>query len=226
MNDDMSFCTSCGQPLDVGTASGGGPFTGGSAGPESGFAGETAGPAGGDPGFAGRTAGADRGYAGGTAGSDPGFAGRSDGSDPRFAGGAGGFGPGAGMGSVGGEPGYYAPYSTPYDHTAEFDPRDISDNKVFCMVVYLMGTFGVIIAMLASNMSPFVRFHVREALKITVIQTLTLIFMGILCWTVFVPIVGAIFLAVLFIVRIICFVRICSGRAVEPPIVRSFGFLK
>ena len=49
----------------------------------------------------------------------------------------------------------YQPYTAapvnPYDHTAEFDPKDISDNKVLAMLVYLMGAVGIIIALLASN---------------------------------------------------------------------------
>ena len=32
----------------------------------------------------------------------------------------------------------FVPAYDPYDHTAEFDPKDISDNKVFAMLCYLM----------------------------------------------------------------------------------------
>ena len=46
-----------------------------------------------------------------------------------------------------------------YDHTAEFDPQDISDNKVYAMLCYLAGTLGIIIALLASHESPYLRFH-------------------------------------------------------------------
>lgn len=55
---------------------------------------------------------------------------------------------------------YYAPVD-PYDHTAEFSQKDISDNKVIAMLVYLMGAVGIIIALLASSESPYVSFHVR-----------------------------------------------------------------
>ena len=39
-----------------------------------------------------------------------------------------------------------APAYDAYDHTAEFSPKDISDNKVMSMIVYLMGWIGIIIA--------------------------------------------------------------------------------
>ena len=36
-------------------------------------------------------------------------------------------------------PVYAAPEPDPFDHTGEFDAQDISENKVLCMLVYLMG---------------------------------------------------------------------------------------
>ena len=120
---------------------------------------------------------------------------------------------------------YGAGYAFPYDHTAEFTQQDIHDNKVFCLAIYLLGIVGIIIAILASRESPFVAFHVRQALKISVLQTLTGLVSAVLCWTILVPIAGGVFLAILFVVRIICFFRICSGKAIEPPIVRGIGFL-
>ena len=122
---------------------------------------------------------------------------------------------------------YAAPqYTPPYDHTAEFDAQDISNNKVLAMLCYLMGTIGIIIALLGSHDSPYAGFHVRQALKFSVIDIL-LLFVGlILCWTIIVPIACIIFYLVLFVVKIICFFSICTGKAKEPVIIRSFGFLR
>lgn len=58
----------------------------------------------------------------------------------------------------------FAPAYDPYDHTAEFDPKDISDNKVFAMLCYLMDFVGIIIALLATHSSKYTMFHVRQAL--------------------------------------------------------------
>lgn len=126
-----------------------------------------------------------------------------------------------------------APVIPAHDHTAEFDAQDISDNKVVAMLVYLTGWLGIIIAMLAGNTSKYAGFHVRQALKITVIETLLMIAAGVLFWIFIVPVLGWIMAVafvgaycVLFVVRIIAFIQICKGKAVEPPIVRVFGFLK
>ena len=119
-----------------------------------------------------------------------------------------------------------APAYDPYDHTAEFDARDISDNKVFAMLGYLLGTLGIIIALLASRASDYTMFHVRQALKFTVVNLLMLICTALLFWTLIVPIAYGIMAAVLWVIKIICFFQICSGKAKEPAIIRSLKFLR
>ena len=117
-------------------------------------------------------------------------------------------------------------YFDPKDHTAEFSAKDISDNKVMAMIPYLMGTIGIIIALLASKESAYTYFHVRQALKLTVTNVLLGIVTALLCWTIIVPIAAAVCYIILFVVRIICFFSVCSGKAKEPAIVSSFGFFK
>ena len=131
-----------------------------------------------------------------------------------------------GFGANPGGPYYgYAPID-PYDHTAEFDPRDISDNKVIAMLVYLWGVIGIIIALLSSNHSKYAAFHVRQALKFTVVNALLGICAALLFWTIIIPIAYGVVEVVLFVVKIICFFQICKGKAVEPYIIRSLGFLR
>lgn len=114
----------------------------------------------------------------------------------------------------------------PYDHTAEFDAKDISDNKVIAMLLYLMGTVGVLIALLSQNNSPYVAFHLRQALKIMVINALVTLVTAVFCWTYIVPAVGAIAIVVITVIKIICFVDICKGKSKEPPIICKLNFLK
>lgn len=123
-------------------------------------------------------------------------------------------------------PVYAAPEPDPFDHTGEFDAKDISENKVLCMLVYLMGAIGIIYALLAGKDSKYVAFHVRQALKFEVITILLGIVMALLFWTIIVPIVGGVCLAIVLVLKVICFFQICSGKAKEPAIIRSLGFLK
>ena len=60
------------------------------------------------------------------------------------------------------------------------------------MLCYLMGTFGVILALLGSHNSPYAAFHVRQALKFSVMNILLGIVALLLCFTVIVPILCAV----------------------------------
>ena len=126
-----------------------------------------------------------------------------------------------------GNPGYgaYVPFD-PYDHTSEFEAKDVSENKVIAMLIYLAGVVGIFVALLSQSTSKYVAFHLRQALKIFVVETLTTLVMVVLAWTFIVPIAGAIFLVVLLVIKFICFFQICSGKAKEPFIIRSIGFLR
>lgn len=128
-------------------------------------------------------------------------------------------------------------YTDPFDHTAEFTSEDISTNKVISMLVYLLGWVGIIIALLASGTSKYAGFHVRQALKFTVVETLIPIALGICAIINIVPFLGwfiyiiaafaaAVLYVVFFVLKIICFFQICNGQAKEPAIIRNLGFLK
>lgn len=111
----------------------------------------------------------------------------------------------------------------PTDHTAEFNPMDISDNKVLAMIPYLFGWIGIIITLLACGTSPYAAFHVKQALKIQVIAALSalLVIIPILGWIVF-----GVWAIITVVIDIICFVKVCQGKAEEPPIISRFNFLK
>ena len=120
-----------------------------------------------------------------------------------------------------------APLPFYFDHTAEFDPKDIEDNKVVAMLVYLMDVVGVVVASLVcTGNSPYVSFHIRQSLKITVLEVLSALCITLLFWTIIAPVIGGIFMLVLNVVKFICFVRVGKNLAIEPPVVRDVKFLK
>ena len=123
-----------------------------------------------------------------------------------------------------GAPNYQAqPMFDPADHTAEFDPVDISENKVIAMAPYLMGWVGIIVALLAINNSKYVSFNVKQALKLDVCFILSAFFCIIpfLGWLAF-----GVCAVIIFVLKIIGFVYVCTGKAKELPIIKKLGFLK
>ena len=121
-----------------------------------------------------------------------------------------------------------APVVNIYDHTAEFDPQDVHDNKIFAILCYIMGIVGVIVALLARSSvnSPYLSFHIKQALKISITTVLVGFISGLLAWTCIVFIAGMVCLVILEVVSIICFFQTCFNKSVEAPIVRSLPFLK
>lgn len=158
-------------------------------------------------------------------------------------------------------------YISPYDHTSEYSREEISDNKVVCMVLYLLGTLGLFIGLLADHgargkryKTTYIGFNIRQALKLEVFQILANIaavilgviialismigsaaayssdnyyddsllnFLNGMGTAITVPLLIMLVIAVIvFIVRIICFVHVCKGRAVEAPIVRDMKFMR
>ena len=113
-----------------------------------------------------------------------------------------------------------------YDHTSEFSPEDIANNKLYAILMYCVSLMGIIIGLLAAGDSPYVRFHIKQSLKLFVCEVLLGLITGALFWTVIVGIAGGIAIVVLAVVDIICLVNACKGLAKEPPIVCKIGFLK
>lgn len=116
--------------------------------------------------------------------------------------------------------------SDPFDHTDDFLESDIKDNKLVCMIVYLLDFFGIIIALLMNKSSDYVQFHIHQSMKFTIIEILLSLLMIILFWTFVIPILGAIAGIVLMVIKFVSFTQVCEGKAKEPVIIRSIGFLK
>lgn len=112
------------------------------------------------------------------------------------------------------------------DHTAEFDPQDISDNKVVAMLPYLTGWIGILISAILAKDSPYVQFHVRQALKLNIVSILLTFILAILCWTIIVPIAAGVCMTIVFVLQIIAFFQVCGGKAKEPAIISGLKFLK
>lgn len=118
-----------------------------------------------------------------------------------------------------------------WDHTADFEADDVSNNKPVAMLMYLTGIPGTLLFVallwfLGEAKSPYASFHARQNIAIGVVETLLGLLAIVLCWTFIVPIAAVICLCIIVVVRIICFVSVCKNEACEPPIIRSLKFLK
>ena len=123
------------------------------------------------------------------------------------------------------QPQYQQPYVAfdPKDHTSEFDPKDIEDNKLFAILPYFFSCIAGIIVGIYVKDSEYVKFHIKNSIRLD-LSALILLLIAIIPFVGWiVAIVGAI---VLVVIDIICIVWAFQGKAKEIPIISSIGFLK
>ena len=110
----------------------------------------------------------------------------------------------------------------PKDHTAEFDPRDIADNKIIAALPYFTLALGVVAALLVKE-SAYCKFHAKNAIRLEIAMVLALIpaIVPVIGW-----IVSAVLAVILVVVNIIAIVNVLQGKAKDLPIVGNIGFLK
>lgn len=118
------------------------------------------------------------------------------------------------------------PVVDPYDHTEDFDAADIGKTRLTCMLVYLLDFIGIIIALLMDKSSAYTAFHIRQSMKFTVVEVLLVLAVALLCWTFVVPVLAAVALVVLLVIKFVSFTQVCGGKAKEPVLIRSITFLK
>ena len=114
----------------------------------------------------------------------------------------------------------------PCDHTRIYYPGDVKENKVICMAVYLLDDLGIILALLAAPNSEYTRFHVKQSVKYCVMEALVFLAVVLFWWTFLVPIVAVFAMIILLVLKFISFLQVCSGKAVEPYLLRHIKFLK
>lgn len=122
-------------------------------------------------------------------------------------------------------PQYQQPYVAfdPKDHTSEFDPKDIADNKLFAILPYLFSCIAGIIVGIYVKDSEFVKFHIKNSIRLDIAMLLLLC----ICIIPFIGWVVAILgLIVICVIDIIAIVWAFQGKAKELPIISSIGFLK
>ena len=127
---------------------------------------------------------------------------------------------------------YRRPKKEVADYTSKFDEKDISENKLFAMLPYLLGVFGMIIALLAAKTSDYVKFHVRQSIKLTICSALLGILTIPFAVMALIPVVGILFRAIVMLIviaqvgivilNIVAFMQVCNGKAKEPAIVGEF----
>lgn len=104
------------------------------------------------------------------------------------------------------------------DFTADYDEKDINDNKVMALLAYLSWLILIPLLVSPAKDSPFVRFHVNQGL-ILFIANLISVALSFVC-------IGFITSIICFVLMIIGIVNAVQGKAKELPIIGKFRLIK
>lgn len=134
-------------------------------------------------------------------------------------------------------------YAGAEDKTYEFDPMDISDNKVFALLSYI--GILVIVPLIAAPKSKFARFHANQGLVLLIGEAAYGVARGVLLGVLrllrlITPFGGALFGPVYWIVNIITgllslvfvvfaiigIINAAQGKAKELPFISRFNIIK
>ena len=118
------------------------------------------------------------------------------------------------------------------DHTNEFDPTDIQNNKTMGILSYI--GLLVLVPIFAAKDSKFARFHANQGLVLVIAQAIVYIIVWITSIILnFIPFIGRILSTLLWIVAqvviipsIIGIINAAKGQAKELPIIGGIRILK
>ncbi len=118
------------------------------------------------------------------------------------------------------------------DTTAEYDPKDIEDNKILALFSYL--SLLVLIPILAAPNSRYARFHANQGLVLLIIEVawaiiqtiITTILFSISWHLAFIASILSIVYVLFVILIILGIINAVTGKAKELPVIGKFRILK
>lgn len=117
------------------------------------------------------------------------------------------------------------------DTTADFDPEDVSSNKIMGVLAYL--SWLVLIPIFAAKESKFARFHVNQGLVLAITEIVWGIIYRVIrailpygaLYTIF-GVVGSIVSIIFLVISIIGIINAVKGKAKALPLIGSIKLIK
>ncbi|MFV0399743.1 MAG: DUF4870 domain-containing protein [Oscillospiraceae bacterium] len=118
------------------------------------------------------------------------------------------------------------------DSTANFDPKDIEENKVMALLSYI--GFLFLVPMLAKKESPYAQFHAKQGANLFILEIIVSVVFFILGLILGgIPVIGTIISIIswlaslcLGILAILGIVNAVTGKAKELPLIGSIKIIK
>lgn len=112
-----------------------------------------------------------------------------------------------------------------WDKTELFSEEDVKEYRLTAVLIYLLGIFGIFLALLTDKNSEYLRFHIKEELKITVAAAFLSVTAIVLFWTFVIPVICTVGIIVCASVNLISAYRTIKGKSENAVIVRNLSVL-
>lgn len=117
------------------------------------------------------------------------------------------------------------PEKSPWDKTELFSAEEVKGYRLTAVLIYLLGIFGIILALVTDKSSSYLKFHIAEGLKITVVTAALAVISVLLAFTFIVPVLCAAGLAVCTVINLISAYKTLKGKSENAVIIREFKIL-
>ncbi|MBQ6897494.1 MAG: hypothetical protein IJN70_00825 [Clostridia bacterium] len=117
------------------------------------------------------------------------------------------------------------PEKNTWDKTELFSAEEVKEYRLTAVLIYLLGIFGIILALVADRNSPYLKFHIAEELKITVVTAALAIFSVLLAFTFIVPVLCTAGIAACSVINLISACKTLNGKSENAVIIRNLTIL-
>lgn len=112
-----------------------------------------------------------------------------------------------------------------WDKTEMFSDEEVKEYRLAAVLIYLTGIVGIILSLLINKESEYLKFHIKEGIKITVLSSLLIVISLLLCWTFIVPILSVICEILIIIISFVSAVWTIQGKSKNAFLIRNLTIL-
>lgn len=114
---------------------------------------------------------------------------------------------------------------SPWDKTDLFPKDEAQEYRLTAVLIYLLGIFGIILALCTDKSSRYLKFHIDEEIKITVVTAGLTLISVLLSFTFIVPVLSAAGIVLCSAINLICAYKTLKGRSENAVIIRNLTIL-
>lgn len=112
-----------------------------------------------------------------------------------------------------------------WDKTDLFSEEEVKKYRLTAVLIYLLGIFGIILALVTDKESDYLKFHVNEGLKIAVVTAALALISVLLSFTFIVPVLSGMGLIICTVINLISAYKTLNGKSENAVIIRNLKIL-